>query len=429
MGPMSPWLRFLFGLGEGEVPDGARARFELTGMPHGGAWWLAACVVLAACVLIALLYRSERELGRLQSVALAALRLAALLVVVWMLLDPRILTVIEHKREASTLVLFDASASMGHADPIDPRDRKELEAATGRDLRQEWSRAELALGAIRQSSLLERLGEKNRVRSFTFDAVLVPVSELGASAFVPPGGPETRLGDALRGALAQAGSEPVAAVVLFTDGRTTGGERLEKAAAEAALRGVPVHAVALGTGRQPRNLAVAELSGPEVVQPGVPLRLQGRIEASGVREPVTVKLSRQPLRSGAKEDIETRKVEGRSLKWSSNVVFTDVLPRSGTYRYFLSVDLAPARRRDETDPADNQREVRVTASEERCRALLAASSPGRDFKFLGDFLTRDDGIQASCWLASADPRREQDGDVVIHELPQTPEALRSYDAV
>lgn len=419
------WLRILLGLEENEVPAGADARLELTGLPAGSALWAAGLLVVAAVVLIALLYRTERDLNRLQRVTLAGLRLLALGIVVFMLLDPRILTELRREREAHTILLYDASASMAQRDDYQVSERYALEGATGIDLAEPRSRAELALAAMDHQRFVERLEERNRVRAYAFSGTLRALERLEPSSAPPPDGEETRLGDAVRSALKQAGSDLVAAIVVISDGRLTGGEPVERAAQEAAIRGVPIHAVGLGKSRVPRNHAITRFSGPEVAEPGYPIRLEAAVEASGVQGPVTVTLAREAAGGGAAQKVEERTIDGKGLHLSTNVVFVDTLERPGTYRYVVSITEHP----DEADATDNERDLEVAVAEDKCRVLLLAGCPTNEFRYLRNFLIRDDGLQVSCWLSSADRGYPQDGDVVIREAPSDAEKLRQYDVV
>ncbi len=425
MSEASAWLRFLLGLDSGEVPSGGDSRFELTGLWRGGAGWVAFLLIAAAIALIVALYRSEREISLVRRTVLAGLRLLALLVVIWMLLDPRILTELQLKRAATTFVLLDASGSMSTQDSYDGKERKALETVSGLNLSQPTQRVPLALAAIEKEKLVDRLAEKNRVKSFTFDETLHAVEKLDGTVFKPPGGDGSRPGDAVRDVLQQAGQEPIAAVVIITDGRSTGGISAAKAAAEASQRGVPVFAVSVGRTREPKNYAVSQLSGPDVAVPGFPVRLEGRVEVSGLRGPLTVTLLRQLGKTGPKEKVEDRQVEGKSLTYSTSLVFVDTLEQKGSYRYTLSI----AKHAEESDGSDNQRTVQVTVAEEKCRVLVVAGGPTPELKFLSRFLIRDDGLQASCWLSTIDPGMSQDGDVTIRELPQSKDALRPYDVV
>jgi hypothetical protein len=421
---MSPWLRTLLGLEDNEVPAGADARLELTGIPGDLAFWIAGTIAAGAVLLIVLLYRTERDLSPFQRVTLAALRLVALAIVLFMLLDPRILTELRREREAHTILLYDASGSMAQRDDYKASERYALEGATGVDLSEPRTRAELAIAAMDSQRFVERLEERNRVRAYAFGESLRALDRLDADSAPPPDAGETRLGDAVRGALKQAASDLVAAIVVISDGRLTAGEPVEKAAQEAALRGVPIHAVALGKSRVPRNHAVTGFSGPEIAEPGYPIRLEAAVEASGTEGLVTVTLSREAS-GGAIQEVERRTVEAKGLQVSTTMVFVDTLERPGVYRYVVSI----ARHEEEADPTDNERDLEVAVAEDTCRVLLVAGCPTYEYRFLRNFLIRDDGLQVSCWLSSADKGYPQDGDIVIREAPADAEKLRQYDVV
>lgn len=436
---MTDWLRFLFGLEENEIPAGAASRFELSGLHRGLAGWLLAFIVTAAVILIIVLYRSERDLSRPKRAVLGALRLAALAVVVWILLDPRILTEIHLKRDARTFLLFDTSASMAEADLHDDDSRAEMERVTGLDLSKPRMRKDLALAAMEKAKLLERLAEKNRVRVLAFDAALraveshAPAGEDPESrnpgalnpAALEPRGSETRLGDSLRALLKQTGPDPVAAIILVSDGRQNAGEGLEKAVAELSPRGIPVHTVSVGVSQDAVSLAVTDLSGPEVAEPGFPIRIQARVDVSGVEGPVTVTLTRQPFKGGRAEKVDERTIEGTRVHQATSLVFVDTIEEKGKYRYVLTVP----ERAGETETSDNRREIVVTAAEEKCRVLLIAGTPTSEYRFVRNFLIRDSGLQVSCWLSSADAGYPQDGNITIREVPRTRDKLRPYDVV
>lgn len=436
---MSHFLRAVFGLDKGELPGDSVPRFELTGLPHGAAallWWL---IVAGAVALIILLYRRERELKLRQRATLSLLRLGALLVVLWMLLDPRVLAEIQRKRDARTYLLLDVSQSMAEVDKPPGLGAPVEGGAPG------VTRLAMAVNALSSSGVPVRLAQRNRLRIFSFDAKLHPVAHEAASDEpapvqddVPSGtkkaprleelgpfGQETRLGDVLLELAHGLGQEPVAGVVLISDGRRVGGVSLEVAGAELARRGVPVHAVGVGERADPTNISILEVAAPEVVEPGVPLQIQARVGARGLDEPVMLTLVRQPVKGGRPVQVEARKLEPGRVGHTTTLVFVDTLEAKGTYRYVLT---APELAREE-DASDNRGEALVTAAEETCRVLLVAGGSSPEYKFLRNFLIRDPGLQVSCWLSSADPGYPQDGNVVLRDLPLSQEGLRPFDAV
>ena len=83
-----------------------------------------------------------------------------------------------------------------------------------------------------------------------------------------PGEPScavTNLADGLKALLG--GDVKRTAVVLLSDGRHNDGSSPLKAAGEAGGRGVPIYAVGLGDVREPPDLAITEVEGPESVYP------------------------------------------------------------------------------------------------------------------------------------------------------------------
>ena len=101
------------------------------------------------------------------------------------------------------------------------------------------------------------------------------------------------------------------------------------------------------------------------------------------------------------------------------------LAEKGKYRYTLSIE----RDQREIEWRDNLQSAEVTAASELRRVLLMAGHATNEYRFLRNLAIRDDGIQVSCWLSSADTEYPQDGDILITELPQTSEELREYDVV
>ena len=67
------------------------------------------------------------------------------------------------------------------------------------------------------------------------------------------------IGDALRGVLASHRGQPVAGLILATDGRSNAGEDPLRAAEAAIRQGIPIYAIAAGADEGPRNIRLAEI--------------------------------------------------------------------------------------------------------------------------------------------------------------------------
>ena len=423
---MNAWLRFLFGLDDGEAPAGGLSHWELSGRPQGVWLGVAGAIVIAALVLIVLCYVRERGLGRWQRVVLSTLRLGALALVVLILLNPRLLTEIRLEHPGKTLLLFDVSASLAQEDELDGEEAEDVERVTGLDPSARPSRTEIGVAALERADVVARLREKNRVQLFTFGAELREVGAIASIDLVAPLAGETRLGDALLEAVDRAGNDPLAGIVVVTDGRSNGGTPTTEAARELAVRaGVTVHAVGLGKAQLPRNYAVNDLAAPPVVEVDTPVELEAKIRVSGLPGPVTVSLHRVRRGENTRTLVEARRLEVRGQLFETNLRFVDRLDRDGTWRYTVSFPRDDA----EIEWRDNRRDADVTAAQEKRRVLLIAGQSTREFRYARNLALRDPGVQVSCWLASADPGYPQDGDVVIERLPASADELREYDVI
>ena len=65
----------------------------------------------------------------------------------------------------------------------------------------------------------------------------------------------------------------------------------------------------------------------------------------------------------------------------------------------------------------------------RTRVLLISSLPGWEYRYLSQAFTRDESIDISCWLQSAEKGRKQAGNTPIASLPETADALSEFDVV
>ena len=416
---MNDWLRILFGLEEGEVPSGGESHWELSGLPQGG-WLLAAFAILAAAlILIVLLYVREKRLSVGQRILLTALRLGALAIIVLILLNPRLLTEIRLEHPGKTLLLFDVSASMGQTDEFD--DSGSVTSAPAGQ-----SRGELARNALVQARVVERLGERNRVQAYTFGSELEPVGDLDDAELLHSRAPETSLGSAIEEAVESVRSDPLAGIVVVSDGRSNADQSpLEVVRAWTLDRRAPVYSVGVGQSREPRNWAVEEIIVPPVVELGYPVQIEAQLALAGIESTAKVALWRSLEDGTQRVRLEQREIETDVGRTEARVKFIDRAEEKGRFRYTVRVDRKPG----EIEYRDNERSALVTVAEENRRILLLAGLAANEYKFLRNLLLRDEGVQVSCWLSSADSRLQQDGDVVIDELPRSFEQLREYDAV
>ena len=83
-----------------------------------------------------------------------------------------------------------------------------------------------------------------------------------------PRGTKTGIGDAVRSLVNKERGGPIAGIVVMTDGGNNAGVDCSVATKAAAVAGIPIYAVGLGSDQQPVNARVVDLEAPKRVYPG-----------------------------------------------------------------------------------------------------------------------------------------------------------------
>src|SRR5207247_2624690 len=82
--------------------------------------------------------------------------------------------------------------------------------------------------------------------------------------------------------------------------------------------------------------------------------------------------------------------------------------------------------------ADNAASAVVRVVDQKAQVLFVSGSPGKEYRYLKNFLVRDNTLQTQCWLQNADPTFNQEcsrGLKSLGKLPQTEEELFMYDVI
>lgn len=454
---------------------------ELRHTPEG--WTAIAGIALLGVLLWAVvwMYRREGRVGASTSVRmlLAMLRCAALVTLAVIFLEPVRVRILRRWIDSYAVVLVDDSSSMDLSD----RYRDESSAARVEAV---WSGdsglvrdSNLAPAAVRRREIVERilyrdghrflrdLVSNNRVRLYTFsdDAKLQaslrasressrtssePSGDAAAQAErseaspsqdqalrlapgdhipveFPATGPATNLDRALRRAVESLGSSPIAGVVIFSDGGINQGATAEEIARFASDRRLAVHTVGVGDPAVPRNVRVTEVLAPQNAFQQDPFAVTATLTSQGIDgETIQVHLrERNVSDSGEGRIVDSRTLPVGAGGTIGTVSFERRQERVGRYSY--SIEAPPVE--DESITEDNSKQVTVNVIDTRTRVLLVAGGPSWDYRYVTTLLQRDDTIDVSCWLQSADMSAVRDGDIVIDHLPTSAEELFQYDVV
>ena len=398
---------------DGDLSLGFRQRWPLQEMLGAASWNLL--LIALAVVLVAWAYRREAKPRRWR-IGLGVLRLAVLLLVVGLLNRPT-LSLTKARLEPSVLaVLLDDSASMairdvGDGDAVEPRISVPQGFATG------------------DTSLASRLAEDHELRLFRFADAVAPV-EQGEVASIEPTGERTRVAGAAAEVLAQLRGQNVAGLVMFTDGKDAPSRVDEASLASVRQAGVPVYAVPVGGAGEPPNLRLEGLSAEPTVFAGDILSVVATVRAVGVEQPTPVEVALldaggNPVLSPGGVPV-TRFVELQPGE-ATEVELRLEAPQPQSLD--LGVVVRPRGTMNELDADDNRRGLRVDVLDAQIAVLYVDGYPRWEYRYLKNRLIRDETINASILLTSADPTFAQEGNTPIRRFPVTLDELLDYDVI
>ncbi len=436
-------------------------------MSPTAAWTLLVAAAVAVLLVAVLVYRRDAvELRPVTAAVLVALRVAALLGLFILFLQPQWRTEREVVHPSRAVVLVDTSLSMGLAD-VPPGDSRSGTA----------TRAQQLAAALNRHGLVRQLRNTHEVFVLRFDEGVTPITSLarlprdaesgtpsdsaseppadgqagqqpGAEnsgnssgdadapparddidwqASLRPAGRETRLGQALQQVLAEQRNAPLAGIVLLTDGAQNAGPPAESALELAREAGVPIFPLGVGSPDRPVNVRVYELEAPERAHPGDPYSVTGLIQAQGLSgQAITAELYVGAAGSDGKEELagSQQVVLGRD---GEMVPVKFQLTPSQTGRRRLSLRLRVPK--SDPNPDDNRRDTEIEIVDRKLRVLLFAGGPSRDYQFLRTLLYRDPSTVVDIYLQTAEGNISQEADQILDHFPDTREALFAYDCI
>ncbi len=372
------------------------------GVPIPG-WGVAAAVLAAAIVAWWAYARAPVDLTRRKRAILTALRLAAFLVVLFLLLRP-LRTELSPPGDGAVAVLVDQSRSMAIAD------------ADGAP------RIDAARRLVRDR-LLPALGEAFDVEALAFGETLaaVDVEALEAEAA------RSDLAGALHEVRARFAGRAVAAVVVVSDGAATDSGDLAEAAARSPA---PIYALGVGHPRPGPDREVTALESGQPIGSGSAVDVSAIVVSRGLGDaPFDVRLRADGRLVGVHRVRPEQ--DGAPIVAVFRVAPDPAL--ASVYTVEVPVDAA------ELVSGNNRRQVLVRPPRRPRRLLLVEGSPGYEHSFLKRTWLADPGITFDAVVRKGQNDRgeqtfyvqgapERTG-ALAAGYPTTRAALFRYDAV
>ena len=426
--------------------------------------WVLVFTVLGAAGLIIWLYRHEGRTTAASKVVLAGLRIMLVLLAVFMLSEA-VLSVGREGLPYLTILVDDSASEQINDQYEDPEIRAKLDAlaasaeATPRaagaaspggaavpaagtgDGAARTSRLAIAKGLILKDNaqLIRELQKQYKVRIYRVSnsarlvADVDKADALGRAVesvrALTADGSQTRLGDGVRQVLTELRGAPPSAIVLLSDGQTTEGESLSKAADLAARKGVPLYTIGLGSSEKARDLELTELLVDDVVFVDDAVRFQAKLSARGFDgQKVEVRLKeRDPGSEDPKSDrvLETKSVDAPRDGQSARVELVYRPKVTGERTFIIEVDPRP--RELQTD--NNRIERVITVRKEKLKVLYVDSEPRYEFRYLKNYLDREESIDLNVVLLSSDPEYSEQDRAALPTFPASKNDLFTYDVV
>jgi len=433
-----------------KIPPGT-TQFSISYDGISWGWAFFALVVLTIIVAWSYRYFSPK-ISKFSRLGLVILRSALFALLLLLLVKPVLLITIEETVRRPILVLLDTTQSMGLTDHRDKQDDvtraaiaaglanptkglKQTPSGEKVDDLKTFTRQQLleALAANSKMNLWSRLYDVADLNFYGFGRKLTELGSLAprdggklttdeASAFFKKLHYDdnlTAIGDGLRTLLDQQRGQPIAAVLVITDGANNTGSSPVEAAAIAKQDDVPLFVYGVGV-TTPQDIMVTELSGPQVANVKEKVELTAHIRAqSMLGKKATIQLKangkvvdEQPIEFRADGDQEV------TLGYTP----TDV----GEVEMEATIPALA----EEAVKDNNSATAKVRIADDKIRVLLVEEEPRWDFQYLLTMLQRDRRIKLKVNLLKGDTDLSADKDsVFLDKLPDNKDDLYVNDVI
>ncbi len=416
-------MRWMFGLQSLPV-DATAVRFAWERRIPTFAW-------LLVCVLALLVawgsYRNV-AISKGKRRVLCWLRTLTIIFLVALFLGPLLEVPQESVEPDSVIILADRSRSMEVADLSDSlKEPKSRDAA----LRQ----------LVSSDSPFAQIGSEHRVAWYGFSDALTPLTRAndGSVAIGDAVGDQSLLSRSIEQALSRSSGRQVSAVVLLTDGRTTDPpdrNLIRRLQAE----GVTVSSVVLGADVAVGDTAITAVQAPKRAFSKDIVPVEAIIERRG---PARARASRVELVDTATGTVldfaelpAGANMAGEAAPQRDTVQLVASPTTTGDARWEVRVsdslvantttDGQPAR---DLLPVNNRRAVPITLVDRPMRVLYIDGYPRWEYRYLKNLLQREQTIESSVMLLSADREFAQEGNTPIARLPRTREEFERFDLI
>jgi uncharacterized membrane protein len=370
------------------------------------SWWQLALLPLVVATLAFVVLGYFKLKGRSRNgdrIAIALLRGMSLAVIIFSLSRP-LLEVTAHMPQPGVVgVLLDNSISMGLADP---------ELGTRSDFIAQQLDTE-------SGTLLRELEHRFDVRLFKFGAKTEAIDDIGALDFSDG---DSDLTQALSFAQETMQGEPLAGLVIISDGAQQADEQLDGLLLSLRSARIPVYSIGLGESRYARDIEIRQIEMPDEVLNGSRVIADVSIKQQGYDDEPVELLIEDNSRILHKQQIRL-KPGIQSIRVPLSI--EDTGPRQLEFHLTAMAD--------EQNANNNSRQAMLTVDNRKARILYYEGEPRFELKFIRRAIADDENLAVTGLIRTADAKFYRVGIESPEELrngfPITRDELFSYDAI
>jgi len=277
---------------------------------------------------------------------------------------------------------------------------------------------------VKNAELLKNLSEKFSLHFFLFGKDISKLDVKQENGVFKVKLPEkrdeiTQLGSAQRSILNYFKGQPLAGLVVFTDGGNNKGEDPEVVSQVLKEKIVPVFPVGIGF-PEAIDINIVEVNVPELLFKNEDVAVEVRFKSSSltdVKVPVVIKLGEKVI---GNFDVDCK--DGFFKK-------DFVIKPADLGKLNLEVSVPGQDKEFFLDNNRLSKQVRVIDS--KIRILIAVENPSWEYRYLKGMLNTDERIDTKVYIRQGDLRRaENDKDIFIKSFPRTREELhKNFDCI
>lgn len=407
---------------------------------HPWPGWAVLLLMAAAVFYAGFLYRKERTLSWAKRALLTGLRSLLYVIIIALLFEPMLGVAMQINIRRNVLVLFDVSESMKIVDQR--KARADIEAAgkvlgklpydkpadnipddVARQIAQA-SRADLAKAILtnQQIDLLGRIGRQYNLQYFAFGEKLDPSKGKGqtvpeAILAAEPSAKATRLGDAIIDAVGQYPGQPIAGVIVITDGAGNAGLPPLEAAQRMKEQTVPLYPIGIGLANPPdvrlRGLVVADTV---FVKDRVPVRVQ--VQNDGYLD--------QPATVTAR--FEGREADSKKITLGKQSQYVELYIEPSEKAEASPLEISITKMDGEVTTDNNAITRNLKVIDDKIKVLYVEGKPRWEYRYLRRVLLRDHRLEVKFLMTEGDRDLARGNDQYLAEFPTDAKAF-DYDLV